>query len=156
MEAGLQIVYAAMAVVGWIFWGKDKTADTLPVTSRPLQFHATALLGILIGTWVSGSLLSAYTDAARPFVDAGTTVSAVVCYGWSPEKYSKTGFIGLLSTRFQSGYLLIGVYPYIDSSRCISFYLWLDICRGDAPWSPLAPISEALSLAGMGSKLARS
>ena len=22
MEAGLQIVYAAMAVVGWIFWGK--------------------------------------------------------------------------------------------------------------------------------------
>ena len=36
MEAGLQIVYAAMAVVGWIFWGKDKTAETLPVTSRPL------------------------------------------------------------------------------------------------------------------------
>ena len=79
MEAGLQIVYAAMAVVGWIFWGKDKTADTLPVTNRPWQFHARALLGILIGTWVSGSLLSAYTDAARPFVDAGTTVSAVVC-----------------------------------------------------------------------------
>ena len=79
MEAGLQIVYAAMAVVGWIFWGKDETAETLPVTSRPLQFHATALLGILIGTWVSGSLLSAYTDAARPFVDAGTTVAAVVC-----------------------------------------------------------------------------
>ena len=79
MEAGLQIVYAAKSVVGWIFWGKDKTADTLPVTSRPWQFHTTALLGILIGTWVSGSLLSAYTDAARPFVDAGTTVSAVVC-----------------------------------------------------------------------------
>lgn len=79
MEAGLQIVYAAMAVVGWIFWGEDKTEGTLPVTNRPWQFHATALLGILIGTWVSGSLLSAYTDAARPFVDAGTTVSAVVC-----------------------------------------------------------------------------
>lgn len=79
MEAGLQIVYAGMAIVGWIFWGQDKTADTLPVTSRSWQFHATALLGILIGTWVSGSLLSAYTDAARPFIDAGTTVSAIIC-----------------------------------------------------------------------------
>ena len=79
MEAGLQIVYTVMAVVGWVFWGKDKTADTLPVTSRPWPFHAIALLSILIGTWVSGSLLSAYTDAARPYIDAGTTVSAIVC-----------------------------------------------------------------------------
>ncbi len=79
MEAGLQIVYTAMAVVGWVFWGKDKTADTLPVTSRPWPFHAIALLSILIGTSVSGSLLSAYTDAARPYIDAGTTVSAIVC-----------------------------------------------------------------------------
>ena len=79
MEAGLQIIYAAMAFVGWVFWGKDKTADTLPVTSRSWRFHLAALLGIAIGTWVSGSLLAAYTDAARPFVDAGTTVSAIVC-----------------------------------------------------------------------------
>ena len=79
MEAGLQVVYATMAIVGWIFWGRDNTTDTLPVTTRSWQFHATALLGIAIGTWASGSLLAAYTDAARPFVDAGTTVSAIVC-----------------------------------------------------------------------------
>ena len=79
MEAGLQVVYATMAIVGWIFWGRDNTTDTLPVTTRGWQFHATALLGIAIGTWVSGSLLAAYTNAARPFVDAGTTVSAIVC-----------------------------------------------------------------------------
>lgn len=79
MEAGLQVVYAAMAIVGWVFWGQDKTADALPVTSRSWQFHTAALLGIAIGTWASGSLLAAYTDAARPFVDAGTTVSAIVC-----------------------------------------------------------------------------
>ena len=79
MEAGLQVVYAAMAIVGWIFWGRDNTTDTLPVTTRSWQFHAAALLGIAIGTGASGSLLAAYTDAARPFVDAGTTVSAIVC-----------------------------------------------------------------------------
>ena len=79
MEAGLQIIYAVMAVVGWVFWGKDESADTLPVTTRSWQFHGTVILGIVIGTWVSGSLLNTYTDAARPFIDAGTTVSAVIC-----------------------------------------------------------------------------
>ena len=79
MEAGLQIIYALMAIVGWVFWGQDTSTDALPVTVRPWPFHAATLLGIVIGTWVSGSLLTAYTDAARPFVDAGTTVSAIVC-----------------------------------------------------------------------------
>jgi len=79
MEAGLQIIYAIMAVVGWVFWRKDNSADTLPVTTRSWQFHGTVILGIVIGTWVSGSLLNTYTDAARPFIDAGTTVSAVIC-----------------------------------------------------------------------------
>lgn len=79
MEAGLQIIYAIMAVVGWVFWGQNNSTDALPVTTRPLRFHLVALLFIVIGTWGSGSLLYAYTDAARPFIDAGTTVSAIVC-----------------------------------------------------------------------------
>ena len=79
MEAGLQVIYAIMAIVGWIFWGRDKSTDTLPVTTRPWGFHASVILCIVLGTWISGSLLTAYTDAARPFVDAGTTVSAIVC-----------------------------------------------------------------------------
>lgn len=79
MEAGLQIIYAAMAVVGWVFWGENDGEDTLPVTTRSWQFHALALLTIGIFSWVSGSLLAAYTDAARPFVDAGTTASAIIC-----------------------------------------------------------------------------
>ena len=41
MEAGLQVVYAAMAIVGWMSWGKDNSADTLAVTTRPLRFHCS-------------------------------------------------------------------------------------------------------------------
>lgn len=79
MEAGLQIIYAVMAVVGWIFWGVNNSHDTLPVTTRPWQFHMGTLVLIGVCTWISGSLLTTYTDAARPFIDAGTTVSAIVC-----------------------------------------------------------------------------
>ena len=111
MEAGLQIVYAAMAVVGWIFWGKDKTADTLPVTSRPLQFHTTALLGSLSGLGYR-DLCSAPTRTQQDPLSMREQPSQLwFAHGWSPAKYSKTGFTGLLSTLFQSGYSLIGVYP---------------------------------------------
>jgi nicotinamide mononucleotide transporter len=79
MEAGLQIIYVAMAIVGWVFWGRDNSNDTLRVTTRPWPFHAMALLFIAGGTWASGALLAVYTDAARPFVDAGTTISAIIC-----------------------------------------------------------------------------
>ena len=111
MEAGLQIVYAAMAVVGWIFWGKDKTADTLPVTSRPCSFTRRRYSASLSGLGYR-DLCSAPTRTQQdPLSMREQPSQQSFAPGWSPEKYSKTGFIGLLSTRFQSGYLLIGVSP---------------------------------------------
>ena len=79
MEAGLQLVYIAMAVVGWIFWGKDDSDEALSVTTRPLQFHLIAIVGILIAAACAGFLLSHFTDAARPYVDSTTTVAAIIC-----------------------------------------------------------------------------
>ena len=79
MESGLQVVYVVMAVIGWLFWGKNNSEETLPVTTRPLRFHLSVILGITLGAVVTGSLLATYTDAARPFVDASTTLAAIVC-----------------------------------------------------------------------------
>ena len=79
MEAGLQVIYAGMAAVGWLSWGENSSARTLPVTTRTWQFHGAMLIIIAISAAAAGTLLSTYTDAARPFIDAGTTVSAVIC-----------------------------------------------------------------------------
>ena len=79
MEAGLQLVYIAMAIVGWIFWGKDDSDEALAVTTRPLQFHLIAIAGIAIAAAGTGFLLSHLTDAARPYVDSTTTVAAIAC-----------------------------------------------------------------------------
>ena len=79
MEAGLQLVYIAMAIVGWIFWGKDDSDEALAVTTRPLQFHLIAIAGIAIAAAGTGFLLSYFTDAARPYIDSTTTVAAIVC-----------------------------------------------------------------------------
>ena len=79
MEAGLQLVYIAMAIVGWIFWGKDGSDEALSVTTRPLQFHLIAIAGIAIAAACTGFLLSHFTDSARPYIDSTTTVAAIVC-----------------------------------------------------------------------------
>ena len=79
MEAGLLLVNIAMAMVGWIFWGKDDSDEALAVITRPMQFHLIAISGISIAAACTGFLLSHYTDAARPYVDSMTTVAAIVC-----------------------------------------------------------------------------
>ena len=79
MEAGLQLVYIAMAIVGWIFWGKDGSDEALAVTTRPLQFHLIVIAGIVMAATCTGFLLSHFTDAARPYIDSMTTVAAIVC-----------------------------------------------------------------------------
>lgn len=80
MESGLQIIYAGMAILGWFSWGGDKESQhELPVSTRPLIFHGVMCFGITLVTVIAGALLTTLTDAARPFLDAATTVAAIAC-----------------------------------------------------------------------------
>ncbi len=80
-EAGLNVFYAAMAVYGWYQWsyGGAHTGKTgLPIGVWPLKMHALAIGGSLAFSALVGSLMSRYTDAAFPYVDAFVTVSSIV------------------------------------------------------------------------------
>ena len=46
-------------------------------TTRPLRFHLSTIIGILLTAGIVGSLLTTYTDAARPYIDSMTTLAAV-------------------------------------------------------------------------------
>ena len=107
MEAGLQVVYAAMAIVGWVSWGKDNSADTLAVTTRPLRFHVAVIAGICVGSASAGALLSTLTDAARPFVDTTTTVAAIVCTWMVTRKILENWFYWI-------GINIVSVWLYLD------------------------------------------
>jgi nicotinamide mononucleotide transporter len=89
MEAGLQLVYIGMAIVGWIFWGKDDSDEALAVTTRPLHFHLITIAGISITAACTGFLLSRWQRLSAP--------------GWSHEKFWKTGSTGSLSTAYRCG-----------------------------------------------------
>lgn len=80
-EVVLNVYYAAMAVYGWYQWhygGRTRGAAQLPISTWPLEMHALAIGGSLAMSVVVGWLMSTYTQAAFPYLDAFVTVSSVI------------------------------------------------------------------------------
>ena len=79
MEAYLQIFYVFMGLYGWSQWQKaPKNNVNFEVNTWSQSQHFIALSIILILSFLSGTLLRNFTDAALPFMDALVTWGAVV------------------------------------------------------------------------------
>jgi nicotinamide mononucleotide transporter len=78
MQSGLQLFYIAMAAYGWWSWQRGEDGHELPVSTRPLAWHAVPLVLIAALGGVTGWLLDSRTDAAFPYLDALTAWGAVV------------------------------------------------------------------------------
>jgi nicotinamide mononucleotide transporter len=76
MESALQIYYMVMAVYGWWYWHNDNASA--PVVRWRLSQHLWGILAITMATFVSGWLLSRYTSAVLPYLDAFTTWASVL------------------------------------------------------------------------------
>jgi nicotinamide mononucleotide transporter len=78
MESVLNVYYFAVAIYGWVAWtrGTSQSAE-LPVSTRPIGFHAIAVAVLLLLTAANGYLLESRTDAEFPYVDSFTTWGAM-------------------------------------------------------------------------------
>lgn len=82
-ESALNVFYAAMAVYGWYQWQfgrrpNDSASAGLRIATWPWRLHAVAISGCLIASAGVGAVMSGYTAAAFPFLDAFVTVSSVL------------------------------------------------------------------------------
>ncbi|MFN7013822.1 MAG: nicotinamide riboside transporter PnuC [Bacteroidia bacterium] len=75
-ETFLQVFYLIMAVVGWYKWKFNNSEDKSgkKIIQLPLKKHLTNILLSSITTTIVGYILSKYTQAALPYMDAFTTV----------------------------------------------------------------------------------
>jgi len=73
-EAVLYVFYVLMGVWGWARWARRESLHDNPVVHYGLAWHLVVILVSLAGTLALGGYFSAQTDAARPYVDAATTV----------------------------------------------------------------------------------
>jgi len=79
MESVLQLFYLAMAAYGWYQWRQHGAQqEVLQVRTWPVTYHLFAIATVLVLVFVSGHLLSQYSDAALPHLDSFTTWGAVV------------------------------------------------------------------------------
>jgi nicotinamide mononucleotide transporter len=82
-EAALNVFYAVMAVYGWYQWryGGQRLSEnvvTLPISVRPRRWHAAVLCGTTLASAALGAVMSGYTAAAFPYLDAFVTVASMV------------------------------------------------------------------------------
>lgn len=76
MESALQVYYMAMAVYGWWYWHRDdKHTD---IISWPYRQHLRMVLLVLSVSLLTGFLLTRFTSAALPYLDAFTTWASVL------------------------------------------------------------------------------
>jgi len=78
-ETFLQIFYLAISIYGWLQWKKmDSEKGDKNVTTYSLKTHIYILGGGTFCTYLLGSFTRHYLNASLPFVDATTTVFAVI------------------------------------------------------------------------------
>ncbi|WP_167854847.1 nicotinamide riboside transporter PnuC [Mangrovimicrobium sediminis] len=73
-EAILYVFYVLMGVWGWVHWARREAQADNPVQRYAARYHLVLVLGCSLATLALGGLFSTYTDAARPYIDAATTV----------------------------------------------------------------------------------
>ncbi|HLG34977.1 MAG TPA: nicotinamide riboside transporter PnuC [Bacteroidia bacterium] len=106
-DAGLQIIYIALLVYGWMQW-KEKTEDKKLQVTR--SDNAALILFAIIGigaTVLLGTFLYSKTDASLPYLDALTTVMSLIAQWLIAKKKIENWLIWIMAD-----VIYVGMYIY--------------------------------------------
>lgn len=94
-----QGVFIAISAYGWYEWvaGKSEDGAQLHITHAPKQKRILALLTLVIGTAIAGTLLNRYTDTAYAYLDGFATVCAFLAQWMLARKYIETWICWVIS-----------------------------------------------------------
>ncbi|MBI1308151.1 MAG: hypothetical protein GC181_16230 [Bacteroidetes bacterium] len=113
-EGILYLLYALFGVYGWIHWNRKKDQPKLKVVSKSLQWHSLPFLVAAIGTIVLGFIMSNYTTASIPWVDA-TTTSFSLLATWMEARKIIEGWYYWIVLNFAS----IFIYAFKDVNGAV-------------------------------------
>ncbi len=89
-EAFLYLFYVVMGIWGWLRWARREAVHDNPVIHYNALLHLRILLVCGACTFALGSFFHLYSDAARPYVDAATTVFALAATWMEVKKVLET------------------------------------------------------------------
>lgn len=116
-ESLLYVFYVGIGVYGWMKWSSKK--DT-PLVIQRIAWKTLVMLlaaGIVLSMLV-GYYFSTYTDAARPFADASTTVFSLIASFMEAHKWLSAWIFWIVINGFS-------IWLYYDRSLNMSSFLML-------------------------------
>lgn len=75
-DTSINAYYVVMSIFGWFNW-KSKSGEIVPQSMNNRKFQYLILMGFVISI-ILGVVTHQYSDASLPYVDAFTTVMAVI------------------------------------------------------------------------------
>ncbi len=129
-DVGLQVVYIALAVAGWIGWSRARAADERPATVNMPTREIPWLVGAgvaatLLLTWV----LTAFTDSTTQLADAATTAFSLVAQYMLNRRYIQAWFVwiavdvGLIALLSYKGLYITAALYLVFIGVCVHGYL---------------------------------
>lgn len=90
-EASLQLVFAALALWGWLQWLRGRTGDGEALYVRRLgQTQLLVAVGLTLAAWpLLGLYLARFTDTTLPYWDAFPTVASLLGQYLLGRKYQE-------------------------------------------------------------------
>lgn len=106
-DAGLQVVYAVIALYGWWQWlyGGEE-GSTLKIQKTPLVQAVGTALAVLLGTGGLGWFLARYTPSTVPWMDAWTSALSLGAQYLQSRKYLEGWYLWILADLFYIGLYL--------------------------------------------------
>ncbi|RZK41280.1 MAG: nicotinamide riboside transporter PnuC [Pedobacter sp.] len=79
-DMGLQVYFLGMNVYGWYYWSSQKKnpGKERPISNVKKWEVLLSILGIIVFTYILGTLLYKNTDASFPFIDSFCTAGSLV------------------------------------------------------------------------------
>ena len=128
LEAALQGFYIAMGIYGWFAWHQQGSQASSPIRIWSARQHMVACATLIVLSIMLGGMMDRWTDAASPFIDAATTISALLATWMVARKLLENWLywiaidlasIGLYLSRDLSltaalfaGYVMLAVWGY--------------------------------------------
>ena len=111
----LHVFFLALNVYGWYYWvtSANRSEGQVPVTrTKGLQMAGLLILSV-VGAYVSGRLLIAFTDASLPYWDSATSILSISAMWLTAKKKLENWIIWLAVDVLATGiYYYKGLYFY--------------------------------------------
>lgn len=111
-DAGLQVVYLVLGVMGWVGWARHRADDHRALVVRTprrawLPLLVAAVAGAALLTWV----LTAFTDSTTQVADASTTTVSLVAQYMLNRRWIENWFVWIaVDVAYIGLYLVKGLW----------------------------------------------